>query len=328
MGIPTPAARASAAKASARCVAAAIVALAVAAAAWGAATARPEVVLVGDTQRTLLSERLLLREQNDAARAALLEAVAAADPRLVVVMGDAVSKGGDAGAWRYFDRVTAPIRARGVPIAGLLGNHEYFGDRRTMLAEASAHYAPFGLRSWNVVRSGAIALVLLDSNFERLGAAASREQDEWYAAELARLERDDSVRFVVVCCHHPPFTNSTIVSPSPEVERRFVPPFLASPKAVLFASGHCHSYERFRDHGKDFIVTGGGGGPRQRVQVDPRRRRFEDLFAGPPVRPFHYCRLDVEGGRLAVTMVCLDPAHAKWGLCDRFVAGEGARPPI
>ncbi len=326
MGIPTPAPRGAAARVRVPRVAAAVVALAVSAAASGADVARPWVVLIGDTQRTLLSERLLLREQNDAVRAALLQAVAAADPRLVVVMGDAVAKGGDAGAWRYFDRVTAPLRARGIPIAGLLGNHEYFGDRRTMIAEASAHFAPFGPRSWNVVRSGAIALVLLDSNFERLGAAASREQDEWYAAELARLERDDSVRFVVVCSHHPPFTNSTIVSPSPEVERRFVPPFLASSKAVLFASGHCHSYERFRHHGKDFIVTGGGGGPRQRVQVDPRRRRFEDLFAGPPIRPFHYCRLDVEGGRLAVTMVCVDPSRAVWGACDRFVAGEGAGP--
>jgi hypothetical protein len=293
-------------------------------AAWalGGELTRPLVVFVGDTQRTSFGERLLLREQNDAPRAALMRAVADADPRLLVILGDAVANGGDEKTWRYFDQLAAPVRERGVPIAAVLGNHEYFGNARTMRAAVTARFAPFGPRSWNVVHSGAIAVILLDSNFERLGEAAFREQRAWYEAQLARLEGDGSVRFIVVCCHHPPFTNSTIVSPSAEVERQFVPPFLAAPKAVLLASGHCHSYEHFRDGGKDFIVTGGGGGPRQRVETGPRRE-YEDLFAGPAIRPFHYCRLDVEGGRLAVSMVCLDATRGSWSVCDRFVAGAG-----
>ncbi len=286
---------------------------------------RPAVVLVGDTQRTGFAERLLLREQNDAECEAVMRGVADADPQLLVILGDVVAKGSDAGAWKYFDRLVAPVRSLGIPMAAVLGNHEYFGDAGAMRAAVSARFTRFGPVSWGVVRSGAIAVVLLDSNFDRLGAAAIREQDEWYAAELASLGGDDSVRFIVVCCHHPPFTNSVIVSPSPSVERRFVPPFLATAKAVLFASGHCHSFEHFRHQGKDLIVTGGGGGPRQRVETDPQRRRFTDLFAGPAIRPFHYCRLDVEGDRLVVSMVCLDTSTGRWSVCDRFVAA--ADPP-
>jgi 3',5'-cyclic AMP phosphodiesterase CpdA len=297
-----------------------------AAPALGGEAVRPLVALVGDTQRTMFGERLLLREQNDAAREALMRAVAAADPRLLVILGDAVDKGDEESAWRYFDRVVAPVRERGTPIAAVLGNHEYFGNVARMTAAVAARFAPFGPRSWNLVRSGPIAVVLLDSNFEHLASDAIREQQEWYETQLAKLAQDEAVKFIVVCCHHPPFTNSTVVSPSAEVERRFLPPFLATPKAVLFASGHCHSYEHFREQGKDLIVTGGGGGPRQRLTVDPQRRRFADLFVGPAIRPFHFCRLDVDGDQLVVTMVCLDAATGTWAVCDRFVASAATRP--
>ncbi len=287
---------------------------------------RPAVVLVGDTQRTMFSERFLLREQNDAAREAVMRAIAGADPRVLVILGDVVAKGGDEGAWKTFDRVAAPLRERAIPLAAARGNHEYFGDRRTMTAAFAARFAPNGGTGRGVIRSGPIAVVLFDSNFERLGDEAAREQEAWYRAELERLDRDDSVRFIVVCDHHPPFTNSKVVSPSPEVEKRFIPAYLTTSKAVLFASGHCHSYEHFREQGKDFVVTGGGGGPRQRLDLHPRKGRPADLFSGAAVRPFNYCRLDVEGDRLAVTMVCLDASADRWGACDRFVAGPVERP--
>ncbi len=119
---------------------------------------RPAVVLVGDTQRTMFSERLLLREQNDAAREAVMRAIAFAEPQLLVILGDAVAKGGDEGAWRTFDRAAAPLRERAIPVAAVRGNHEYFGDRETMAAAFASRFALPGGRSWGAVRSGAIAV--------------------------------------------------------------------------------------------------------------------------------------------------------------------------
>jgi hypothetical protein len=72
----------------------------------------PALILVGDTQKTLFLERLLLREQNDAAREAVMREIAAENPKLVVVLGDIVASGGNEDAWRYFDQFTEPVRKK------------------------------------------------------------------------------------------------------------------------------------------------------------------------------------------------------------------------
>jgi hypothetical protein len=116
-------------------------------------------------------------------------------------------------------------------------------------------------------------------------------------------------------------TNSTIVSGSDAVRRYFVEPFLKTPKAQLFFSGHCHSYERFVEHGKTFIVTGGGGGARQKVITDSTRQHYRDYFRGPDIRPFHFCRVTIEETALRVRMVCLDSTLKHWSVADEFTIG-------
>ncbi|MFN8370847.1 MAG: hypothetical protein U0T83_09525 [Bacteriovoracaceae bacterium] len=55
---------------------------------------------------------------------------------------------------------------------------------------------------------------------------------------------------------------------------------------ALFA-GHAHGYEHFKKEGRDFIVSGGGGGPRVKLKVETKARH-QDLFSGPSPRPFNY----------------------------------------
>jgi hypothetical protein len=50
--------------------------------------------------------------------------------------------------------------------------------------------------------------------------------------------------------------------------------------------------------GKFFIVSGGGGGPRHKVSIDPEKRRYQDLFSGPELRFFHFC--EIENGKEAL----------------------------
>jgi 3',5'-cyclic AMP phosphodiesterase CpdA len=275
------------------------------------------VILVGDTQRTGFWERLLLREQNDAGRSTLMEEIAREEPAMVVILGDLVENGGDLQAWSYFDSCSRPIRERRIPVVAVPGNHEYFGSGGE--ANFLQQFPRPGGRTWMAVRQDSVVFMLLNSNFGDMESAAVDSQDAWYRRSLEQCERDSSVAWVVVCCHHPPFTNSTIVSASAEVERRFVGPFLAARKAVLFFSGHCHSYEHFERQGKSFLVSGGGGGPRQRVVADPRRQRFPDLYQGPPLRPLHFCRLIIERGRLRVQMVGLAPSSSHFSVGDEVV---------
>src|SRR4051812_49040841 len=61
--------------------------------------------VIGDTQRTLPIERLLGREQNDAERPRLIDAIAKDRPDLLVHLGDAVADGASARSWRYFDQL-------------------------------------------------------------------------------------------------------------------------------------------------------------------------------------------------------------------------------
>jgi hypothetical protein len=57
---------------------------------------------------------------------------------------------------------------------------------------------------------------------------------------------------------------------------------------------------------KFFIVSGGGGGPRHKVYTDPTKRRYPDLFPGPELRFFHFCKIEDLKDALAFQVLRLD----------------------
>src|SRR5512144_1933677 len=71
------------------------------------------VAVVGDLQRTAPMLEVW-REQNDAERRRVVEAIAAAAPDLLVITGDCVFDGGSDAQWTAFDELTAPLRAKGL----------------------------------------------------------------------------------------------------------------------------------------------------------------------------------------------------------------------
>ena len=113
-----------------------------------------------------------------------------------------------------------------------------------------------------------VAVILLNSNFSKMIDTDIIKQDNWYSHTIKEMEDNPAVKFVIVGCHHSPFTNSKVVSPSLQVQQKFVPAFINSKKCVLFLSGHSHNFERFKVHGKYFLVIGGGGGPHQPLHSD------------------------------------------------------------
>jgi hypothetical protein len=148
-------------------------------------------------------------------------------------------------------------------------------------------------------------MVMVDSNFSALTKQQIEEQSHWYLNELEKFERKVEIDFIIVCCHEPPFTNNRVVNPNEEVKLSFADPFLRFQKACLFFSGHSHSYERFQMDGKFFIVSGGGGGPRHKVIIDPRKQRCQDLFSGPELRFFHFCEIESRNDTLVFRIMRL-----------------------
>ena len=278
----------------------------------------PFFLLVGDTQRTSLWELKIGREQNDTARQLVLNRIAEENPAFLVILGDLVFQGDDKQHWERFDEVAGAVRQKNIPVFPLFGNHEYFGFHKKAFEHFFGRFPHLNRQLWYVVRFNSVAIVLLNSNFKNLSQDLINKQNEWYRARLSEYQNDDAIKTVIVCCHHAPFTNSTVVPDDAKVQEYFVAPFKRTPKAKLFMTGHCHSYERFVKHGKQYIVSGGGGGPRQKLLVSGKQRH-KDQYNGGAIREFHFCKIVLEPGQLRVQMVKLDEGLASWSVGDEFV---------
>jgi hypothetical protein len=273
--------------------------------------------IVGDLQRTSRAE--LWRESNLPETRLILRQTADEAPDFVVLLGDLIFRGSSRREWSRFDEVTEPLRAAGVPIFPILGNHEYWLTPRPALDNYFRRFPDLGSRHWYSVTYGSLGLVFLDSNRRFLPARRWNEQAGWYESELSRLDADPAIRGTVVFVHHPPFTNSTVTSDEVHVQRAFVPPFQAARKSLALVSGHVHSYERFERAGKTYLVAGGGGGPRVRLAVGRRLRHFDDLFAGPPLRLFHFLLATLVPSGLEVEARGLEKRGSLFEPMDRFL---------
>lgn len=272
--------------------------------------------IASDFQRTSRAE--IWRESNEEERAIILEAIAREEPELLLMLGDLVFCGSSASDWKDFDAVAAPIREAGIPVLAVPGNHEYWVSPRAGLRNFHARFPLLEERRWHARRWGPLHLVLLDSNPRFLSSALWEEQAKWYAEEIARAGRDADTRGTLVLLHHPPYTNSTVTSDELHVQRFFVPPFQAARKTLAMLSGHVHSYERYERGGKTFVVTGGGGGPRIRLETGARQRHRDDLFAGPAVRFFHFLMAALTPGGIEFEMRGLPKGEKRFETMDRF----------
>ena len=115
------------------------------------------------------------------------------------------------------------------------------------------------------------------------------------------LDSDQSVKAIIVCTHHPPYSNSMTVGSSEEVQELIVPSFEKTRKSKLFISGHSHNLEYFSGKsGKHFLIIGGGGGLTQPL-LPPARRNYDDLV-NPATKPLYfYLVIERNGNWLTLT---------------------------
>lgn len=220
----------------------------------------PVLAFVADTQAPMWIEGVFLRKDNNpAATKKILSEILKSHPTTLYMLGDVVSLGLSNRAWVIIDYYLKEFEQLGIPVYGILGNHELM--QRPGRGERNFQkYFPAHVRTGYVNITDSVAVVLLNSNASSLTAADLVKQSDWYRKTLGELDTDPSVKAVIVCCHHSPFTNSRLVKSSKFVQEEFVPYFLKSEKARLFLSGHAHLFEHYKYQDKDFLVIGGGGG--------------------------------------------------------------------
>lgn len=284
------------------------------------------IAFLSDTQDPTWYESLVLKTyHNSRAREMILGEILDRQPFGVVHLGDMVSVGSDSKKWSRMDQFVDSLRAKDIGFHPILGNHEYFYFGKKGKRNFDWRFPDLNTTG-RVVRFGAVGVVLLNSNFPRLGEKEQESQTKWYQETMDELDADSSIEFVVVGCHHSPYTNSTIVSPSPEVDTAFVPAYLKARKAVLFVSGHAHAYEHYQRTGKDFLVIGGGGGLLQPL-LTGTRQRYEDLFAaGGKTRMYHYLWCDIEPGRLRFEVRMIRPDLSAFERVDSLEFARLERP--
>jgi hypothetical protein len=252
---------------------------------------RPVLAFISDSQAPLFVESMILPGLgNQHATRLLFSDIRRQHPAHVFVLGDLVSLGFHQASWEAVDEYVGGLRADGVPVDAILGNHELMLYGKEGENNFDALF-PDNVRTGYVRTVDSVAVVLLNSNFSNLTADEQEAQQRTYAVTLDSLQADTGTVAIIVCCHHSPFSNSFVVGSSREVQAAFVPLFLATPKCLLFMSGHAHLFERFVTEGKTFLVIGGGGGPRHPVRSEPE---WDDR--APDVKPrFHYVTVRREG---------------------------------
>jgi hypothetical protein len=220
--------------------------------------------------------------------------------------------------WKKVDNFLDNCRKENTTVCGLLGNHDVMG--RTKKGERNfLKRFPENVITGYVSVTDSVAIILLNSNFNKLSAGDKVKQNEWYQSELNMLDTSEAIKAIIVTCHHAPFTNSIIVGSSSSVQQNFVPPFINSKKARLFITGHAHDFEHFKVMGKDFLVIGGGGGLHQPLNTSIDKR--PDLSTD--YKPlFHYLSVQRTADELKVTSHFLSADFKGFGAGHSFTTNQ------
>lgn len=266
--------------------------------AQGVAPCDPAVLLfASDTQKPMHVEELYIRpDRNELATHALFTDMLDQRASDLFLLGDIVNLGYKQKRWTFIDSALALARERGFNVYAVLGNHELMG----LAAKGARRFQqrfPEHIPTGYTVRKDSIAVILVNSNFNKLSAAERERQDAWYANALAAADNAPDVRAVIVCCHHSPYSDSKLVGSSPMVQQHFVAPFLKARKTAAFISGHAHLFQHFQVGKKDFFVIGGGGGLHHPLRKSPG----PEVCLEPDYSPlYHYLTVQLCGDALQV----------------------------
>jgi Icc-related predicted phosphoesterase len=266
-------------------------------------------VAYGDTRFTDPADT---KAANPDVRRELVKAIATAHPDFVTFGGDIAYNGNNPEDWKVYDAETAIWREQRIRVYPALGNHDLHGDPKVSLANYFQRYPEIDHSLYYSVHTGNVLMLTLDSALDE----TSGPQGDWLRSKFQGVP--DSVDFVVIVLHHPPYTSSSDAGkyggghsarPQEQALAQFVEDRQKEIRAriVVFA-GHVHNYEHHEHGGVTYFVTGGGG-----AHAYPIERKPDDLFQSNEIN-YHYIDIKVEPEKMVTTMNRLEMKNgaAEW----------------
>ena len=277
-----------------------------------------KICFISDTQEPNFFEKLFLKyNHNQSARQLLFEGILNYSPDAVFHLGDIVEWGFNNDNWKTIDEFVEKLEKRRIPFYPIPGNHEYIIFAKAGIKNFEKRY-PYAPISGYYKKINNIVVVLFNSNFDQFNKEENEKHLEWYKQTIFKLDADSTVDFIIVGCHHSPFTNSKIVSPNNIVQENYLPVFYKSKKCRLFISGHAHTYEHFRIQNKDFLVIGGGGGIQQTL-LTGKDEKYKDLFdQNSETRMFHFLELVETNNKIEIVVRMVDKNFSKLYTADKL----------
>ena len=165
-----------------------------------------------------------------------------------------------------------------------LGNHE---------KQSQLYFENFelpGNEEWYSVDVNGIHFIIINSC---VSLDLESEQYLWLEADLMQVA--DSIDFVAVVFHHPPFSTGPHTEDEKNLRESIVPLFVQYGVDIVF-NGHDHCYERSYCWGIYYIVTGGGGAP---LYDQTRLHPCSQLY----LKEYHFCKLSTINSRLVVKVI-------------------------
>jgi hypothetical protein len=282
----------------------------------------PSIVFMSDIQSPLWFEKLAVQSDNNEEATQFMLNNIGYDTSVAALflLGDMAALGSFSSYWDDVYNKTTAVRNARIPVFPTFGNHEY----QPIESKGKGHFYetfPYIKSDWYSKRIRNIGIIILNSNFSKLDDNKQKEQQKWYQETIKKFDDDSTVSIIIVGCHHSPYTNSNIVSPSSEVQTFFVKPFLQSKKAKVFLSGHSHAFEHFRNSGKDFFVIGGGGGLLHPL-LQGKEQRWFDLSPQRSKRGFfHYIRFVISTDTLRMQVMKLSTDRTRFETINVFDVG-------
>ena len=234
----------------------------------------PALVVYGDTRT------------NHSIHERVVAAIMLVQPAVVFHTGDLVEDGNNPKDWLTFNSITAELLSS-AEFFPALGNHEN---------QAQLYFDNFDLpnnEQWYSVDRNNMHFVILNTC---VAIDVNSEQYSWLASDLATIP--DSIRFVAVAFHHPPYSTGRHGTEGVYLQETLVPLFEEYGVDIVF-NGHDHDYERSYCGGICYIVTGGGGASLyDQVYEHPCSRQYLKIH--------HFCKLSVVSDTLTVKVYDID----------------------
>jgi hypothetical protein len=263
------------------------------------------IVFLPDTQDPIWIETLWLDEKDNVEiKKSIFNKITILKPKAIFHLGDLTALGFINREWKEVDNWINILNGNGIRFHPVLGNHELMLLPDLGYANFIDRFPEFSNTGYVAILDS-LAVILLNSNFGNMTSREIAYQNEWYIDIITKLDRDENINLVIVGCHHSPYTNSTIVNPSEEVRKNFVPAYLQSKKARLFVSGHAHAFEHFIIEEKFFVVVGGGGGLQQPLLTGSDALWPDEFNSHEMIRRFHFASLEknADGYSFIVNMI-------------------------